>query len=271
MTWWCSATGVPWAWAWKPYPGVWLFLALLGLGFYRFGRSGRASTRHFGLGLFLLWIALDYPLGALGGYLAAAHTGQFMLIALAAPPLLLLGLRPRLAHWGSALPAGSGHWLRFLAHPAPAFLGYNLIMLVTHVPLVVDGLMTSQLGSFAIDLLWLLCGCLLYWPVLAPAPFSRMGPPVQMGYLFVQTIPATLPAAFLVFSSYPLYSLYELAPRVTTALTPRYDHQVAGLMMKVIGDPVVWVTIAVVFFHWANRERREDLARVGEAARGTPA
>ena len=118
---------------------------------YRFGRSGPESARHFGLGLFLLWIALDYPLGALGGYLAAAHTGQFMLIALAAPPLLLLGLRPRIAEWGSSLSGGQGRWLRFLAHPGPAFIGYNLIMLVTHVPLVVDGLMTSQVGSFAID------------------------------------------------------------------------------------------------------------------------
>ncbi len=263
MTWWCSATGVPWAWSWRPYPGVWLFLAVLGFLYQRFGRSTAASARYFGLGVFLLWVALDYPLGALGGYLAAAHTGQFMLIALAAPPLLLLGLRQRFAEWGANDAAGRLGWLRFLAHPGPAFLGYNLIMLVTHVPAVVDGLMASQLGSFTIDLLWLLSGCLLYWPVVAPAPFSRMPPPAQMGYLFVQTIPATLPAAFLVFSSYPLYSLYELAPRVTPALSPRYDHQVAGLLMKVVGDPVVWATMAVVFFHWANRERRDDLARVG--------
>lgn len=262
MTWWCSATGVPWEWRWRPYPGVWLLLALFGVLYYRFGRSGTAEARYFGLGLIVLWAALDYPLGALGGYLAAAHTGQFMLIALAAPPLLLLGLRPRVAEWAATNSPRLLGWLRFLAHPGPAFLCYNVIMLVTHVPVVVDGLMASQLGSFAIDLLWLLGGCFLYWPVVAPAPFSRMSPPLQVGYLFVQTIPATLPAAFLVFSSYPLYSLYELAPRVTAALTPRYDHQVAGLLMKVVGDPVVWVTMAVVFFHWASRERRDDLARV---------
>ena len=268
MTWWCSASGVPWVWAWRPYPGVWLFIAALAGLYYRLGRATPPEARYsrsFCLGLFLLWTALDYPLGALGGYLAAAHTGQFMLIALAAPPLLLLGLRPKFAEWGTGGAKGRLGVLRFLAHPAPAFLSYNLIMLVTHVPLVVDGLMASQTGSFVIDVLWLLGGCLLYWPVAAPAPFSRMPPPAQMGYLFVQTIPATLPAAFLVFSSYPLYSLYELAPRVTAALPPRYDHQVAGLLMKVVGDPVVWVTMAVIFFHWANRERRDDLARMGAA------
>ncbi len=265
MTWWCSASGVPWEWGWRPYPGVWLFLGLLALVFYRFGRSDGRSARYFGLGLFILWTALDYPLGALGGYLAAAHTGQFMLIALAAPPLLLLGLRPRLAAWGAqASPEAVGR-LRFLAHPVTGFLCYNLIMLVTHVPSVVDGLMPSQFGSFAIDLLWLIGGGLLFWPSVAPPPFLRMPPLGQVAYLFVQTIPAILPAAFLVFSTYPLYSLYELAPRVTTALTPHYDHQVAGLMMKVVGDPIVWVTMAVIFFTSANQERRDDLAAMTKA------
>ena len=35
MTWWCSATGEPWTWAWKAYPGVWLFLAVLAFAYWR--------------------------------------------------------------------------------------------------------------------------------------------------------------------------------------------------------------------------------------------
>ena len=208
------------------------------------------------------WLALDWPLGALGGYLAAAHTGQFILLALTAPAFLLLGLAPALRDDRRA----PRRWIRFLAQPLPAFAGFNLIMLATHVPAVVDTLMASQLGSLAIDLGWLLAGCFLWWPVTAPAAYRRMAPPLQMGYLFIQTLPAILPAATLVFGSYPLYRLYELAPRVTDLLTPEYDHQVAGLLMKVVGDPVVWVGIAVIFFRWSNAERRADraVARVGQ-------
>lgn len=261
MTWWCSATGLPWTGQWQAYPGVWLFLiAILG-SYWHWGRAAgpnrAGATRYFVVGTVLLWIALDWPLGALGGYLAAAHTGQYILLALAAPPFLLLGLAPRLAG-DRAAPRG---WLRFLAHPLPAFAGYNLIMLATHVPAVVDQLMTTQLGSLAIDLGWIVAGLLLWWPVTAPAAYQRLGPPLQMGYLFIQTLPATLPAAALVFSSYPLYRLYEFAPRVTPALDPGNDHQVAGLLMKVVGDPVIWVGIAIIFFRWANAERRADLQR----------
>ncbi|MGE0440922.1 MAG: cytochrome c oxidase assembly protein, partial [Gemmatimonadales bacterium] len=212
------------------------------------------------------WVALDWPLGALGGYLASAHTGQFILIALAAPPLLLLGLRPSFA--SIATEGRAGRWLRLLTHPLPAFVGFNGVVLGTHVPDLVDGLMASQLGSLALDLAWLVGGLFLWWPVAAPERFRRLSPPLQMAYLFVQTIPATLPSAFLVFSTYPLYQLYELAPRVTPALTPRYDHQIAGLMMKVVADPVVWIGIGVVFFRWARAERQADLDNAPRAGGG---
>lgn len=258
MTWWCSATGLPWTGEWRWYPGVWLFILVLLVAYLRFGRvggKGRSPDLLFGIGLLLVWAALDWPLGALGGYLASAHAGQFILLSLAAPPFLLLGLRPRLAQGRTV------GWLRVAAHPATGLIGYNLVMMVTHIPGVVDQLMPTQGGSFAIDLLWLLAGGLLWWPVCAPATYRRISPPLQMGYLFLQTIPGILPAAFLVFSSYPLYRLYELAPRVTAALPPGYDHQVAGLLMKVVGDPLIWIGIAVIFFRWAHAERRADIVR----------
>lgn len=54
-------------------------------------------------------------------------------------------------------------------------------------------------------------------------------------------------------------------------LTPRYDHQVAGLLMKIVGDPVVWIGITIIFFRWANAERRADRSRTRtEAAEPRP-
>ena len=130
---------------------------------------------------------------------------------------------------------------------------------MTHFPDVVDALMATQSGSFLLDVTWLFSGVLLWWPVTAPIRYQRLRPPVQMLYLFIQTIPATLPSAFLVFADYPLFKLYEISPRVHSSLTPMYDHQVAGLMMKIVGDPIIWIGIAVVFFRWAGAERRADL------------
>lgn len=261
MTWWCAATSEPWSWTWRAYPGVWLFVAALALAWWRWGREpgNRRATLASLAGLLLIWAALDWPIGTLGGgYLASAHALQFVLLAQAAPPLLLLGLRPRLAAAAAGRP-GLARWLRRAAHPATGFVIYNLILIVTHFPGVVDRMMATQLGSFALDLAWIGAGLALWWPALAPRDLGPLSPPLRMAYLFVQTIPATLPAAFLTFANFPLYQLYELAPRVHRLLTPGYDHQVAGLIMKVIGDPVVWIGIAIIFFRWAGAERRADL------------
>ncbi len=265
MSWWCSATSAPWEWTWRPYPGVWLFLALV-LGLYwRFGApngaggGSRVGLIPFAAGVAILWLALDWPVGALAGYLAAAHSVQFILLAIAAPPFLLVGLRPRLAELARE-NGRARRVLRILAHPLTGLAGFNLILFSSHVPGVVDGLMTSQIGSFAIDLAWIASGAFLWFPAFGPAETTRVSAPLAMGYLFVQTIPSTIPAAFLVFSEFPLFKLYELAPRVTDLLTPAYDHQVAGLVMKTVGDPLIWIGIGVVFFRWANREREADLA-----------
>ena len=279
MTWWCSATDLPWSWAWRAYPGVWLFIGSMLVVYLLAGRDRRAApplrrraTLFFLTGTLLVWLALDWPLGTLGGgYLASAHSLQFVLLANSAPPLLLLGLRPRLARL--VTPSGEAPgWLRLASHPATGLVGYNLILFTTHFPAVVDGFMASQLGSFALDMLWLLAGCLLWLPVTAPQALIRLRPLLRMGYLFLQTVPATLPAAFLTFADYPFYRLYELAPRVDPILTAWYDQQSAGLIMKVIGDPVIWLGITIIFFRWANAERRADretAARLPERPVGT--
>jgi putative membrane protein len=267
MTWWCSASSAPWAWVWRPYPGVWLFVALVVGLYWRFGRpraepAGGRPALAFLVGVAILWLALDWPVGALGGYLAAAHAGQFILLGLAAPPFLLVGLRARLAELARASGRARAT-LRVLAHPLTGLAGFNAILFASHVPGAVDLLMGSQLGSFGIDLAWIAAGLLLWFPAFGPAETMRVSPPLMMGYLFLQTIPSTVPAAFLIFSQFPLFKLYELAPRVSDLLTPAYDHQVAGLLMKTVGDPVIWIGMAVVFFRWANAEKAADRAERG--------
>lgn len=277
MTWWCSARDVAWSWNWQAYPGVWLFvLALLGgyaWALRRTARSGEPGARPVQVawylhGVLALWIASDWPVGALGsGYLLSLHTVQWILYALVAPPLLLLGVPDRA--W-RALAAGPrrGPVLRFLARPLPALGFFYATMLVTHLPRVVDTLRPWQAGSFAIDMTWLAGGLALWWPILAPRPdIGRLRDLPAIGYLFAATIVPTIPAAFMVFSSAPLYGLYELAPRVG-GLSALDDQRTAGLLMKSVGDPVLWLAMAVLFFRWARAEQASD-AREREARRAS--
>ena len=271
MTWWCSARDVAWTWTWQAYPGVWLFVAGLvawyAWGLRRLARlappGGAAAIRpvqaaSFGYGVLALWVASDWPVGALGsGYLLSLHTVQWILYALVAPPLLLLGV-PGWAWRALGARRRLGPVLAFFARPLPGLLGFYATMLGTHLPRVVDTFRPWQLGSFAIDMAWLAGGLALWWPVIAPRPeLGRIRDLPAIGYLFAATIVPTIPAAFMTFSGAPLYGLYELAPRVG-GIPALEDQRTAGLLMKAVGDPILWLAMSVIFFRWARAEQAAD-------------
>jgi len=266
MTWWCAASDAAWTWTWRWYPGAWLAIALVVMGYRRLwrvtpaGATGR-DRLWLGLGALALWAAIDWPIGALGaGYLSWVHTVQYLLISLVAAPLLLLAIPEPVIRRAMDRP-GPLAWMRRAAHPLLGLLLFNAVLGVTHWPPLVDSLMRTQLGNLAVDAAWLVGGLALWWVVIAPPGVARISPPMQIGYLFIATIPPTVPAAFLTFAKYPLYALYELAPRVPGLEIPaQADQQLSGLIMKVIGDPILWLAMAIVFFRWARRERAADEA-----------
>jgi cytochrome c oxidase assembly factor CtaG len=280
MQWWCAARDVAWEWVWKPYPGVWLFMLALAAAHLSVRRVVRASgweemhatrrTLAFVTGLILLWAALDWPIGALGaGYLASAHMVQFLLIALASPPLLLLGLPRGTFH--EITRGRAGRWIFAATHPLLALLVFNATVIATHLPVVTDTLMRSQLGSFTIDTLWFGAGLLYWWPVLAHVPERpRFTPPVKMAYLFASMVFMTAPGAMITFSNLPLYGIYELAPPIgiVSALD---DQRIAGLLMKLGGGAITWSAITILFLRWNREEERllvRDVRRVLEEADG---
>lgn len=255
MTWWCSATGELWSWSWRAYPGVWLMVGLLFSWYWRARRrAGNAGiSPWFIAGLLCLWAALDWPIGALGaGYLVSVHTVSYILLALVAPPCLILGIPEPLKlaaftsrRWGALVRLANRPWF--------ALAAFNAALFLTHVPQVVDTLMGSQVGAFLVDLAWLLGGLALWWPIMATPPGGTpMRRPLKMAYLFASTLPPIIPSAFLTFAEYPLYATYELAPRVYPILTAQQDQQVGGLLMKLVGDLPVWFAFGVIFFRWAR-------------------
>lgn len=263
IQWWCVALQRPWSWKWLPYPGVWIAsLVPMGLYLWAIRRSSHTvSTRQkaqFLGGMAVFWIASDWPIGTLGaGYLASAHMLQFLLYTLGAAPLVLLGIPEwmaervlrklrirRVASWLSGSLVVSA-------------VVYNAGLAVTHSPPVVDVFRTSQWGSFLMDVVWIVLGFVLWMPVLSPIRSFRTSQVfARIAYLFVTTsLVAIIPASFLTFSLLPLYSIYELAPRVG-ALTAQGDQQLAGIVMKLGTIPVIWSTIGALWFRWVAAERR---------------
>ncbi|MEO6443929.1 MAG: cytochrome c oxidase assembly protein [Gemmatimonadaceae bacterium] len=265
MQFWCSASNNAWTWTWKAYPGVWLFVVLIAAGAWQWNRSAAARSGIASgpihpfliLGLVTLWLALDWPVGALGaGYLASIHMLQFLLIALVAPPLLLRGLSAQAVAGGNGT-SRVGTLLRRLVEPPLAAIVFNIVVLITHLPTVVDALMPSQLGSMLIDVLWLAAGIIFWWPVLFPElSRKRFPPPLRMLYIMVGLMFSPIMfglAGFLAYSDTPMYGLYELAPPLP-GLSSKDDHQTAGALMSVGGAFIAFIAISVIFFKWSRTE-----------------
>lgn len=261
ITWWCTALARPWTWDWIAYPGIWVAV-LVPTGLYV--RAVIGSERpvdgkklaQFLSGMLVFWLASDWPLGTLGaGYLASAHMTQFLLYTLVAAPLVLLGMPSWL--FVEILDRTRLRSLAVRLGRSVVVAGaiYNLVLISTHAPGTVEALRTSQFGSFAMDILWVIAGLVLWLPVLSPLPEGQARSPwAKMGYLFLTTsVVAVIPASFLTFTQTPIYGIYELAPRVT-GLTAIEDQQLAGIIMKIATIPIIWSTIAVLWFRWTAHE-----------------
>lgn len=215
-----------------------------------------------------LWLTLDYPVGPLGaGYLAWVHSVQFLMLAMVVPPLLCIGIeRDRLVAGLTQRPALAGI-LRRATQPLFAMITFAVVMIVSHLPAVVDTLMATQLGAFALDLAWLGAGMLFWWPVLVRIPERPHFPPlVQMLYLFFGAQPHLYIAVWLLLAQFPVYATYELSQRVT-GLSALEDQQVAGGVMLGVGGTFILVVITVLFFRWMSTDP-DSSVRERESVRG---
>lgn len=253
--------------AYHSHPSVWVVAGLLE-GAYLWAahtvgaRTGHRVTRAqvtlWTAGVATLLVASSWPLHDLAeNYLYSAHMVQHMLMSLVAPPLLLLGTPAWLAQW-----ALRPRWLmataRGVSRPLVALVVFNTYLVFGHWTAVVDFSLRSEPGHFGLHTLLVLTSLVMWMPVLSPLPeIRRLGPPMAMMYLFLQSIVPTIPASFLTLSSGVIYRAYATFPRIW-GLSPIDDQRIAGLIMKLAGGLILWGFIAAIFFRWAFREQEAD-------------
>jgi putative membrane protein len=257
---------------WHLHLDVWVIVAVAALAWtmaVRFEQRRRrecgdrepAVTKRqimaFVAGLVTIFVASDWPVHDLSeGYLYSAHMVQHMLVTLVAAPLLLLGTPGWMLR--RLLPGRALGVVRWMARPVPNLIQFNAILVLSHWPFWVNATLRNHPLHFVAHALLLVSALLMWMVIVSPIKeVPRANPPMQMLYLFLQTILPTVPASFLTFGRKPLYSFYEEVPRLYgwSALS---DQQVAGLIMKLVGGMYLYTIIAVVFFRWFNDEERKE-------------
>lgn len=221
------------------------------------GRVKRSQVLLFTLGLASLYAAGGTPIHDLGEqYLLSAHMLQHLLFTLFAPPLLIMGTPGWLWHWLLHRP-GVFRLARVATKPIVAFSVFNGLLVITHLPPVVDLALHVGVFHFTVHAALVVAAIMMWWPLLSPLPeLPRLSYPLQMGYLFVQSLLPAIIASFITFADRPVYAFYEEAPRLWS-ISPLADQQIAGGLMKLLGSLILWSFMTVVFFKWYTREEAE--------------
>ncbi len=253
--------------SWHLHPDVILWIALLQFayvyGLRRVGRPrGKSATRAqvtwWTAGVVVLYIGAGTPIHDIAEQrLFSIHMVQHTLFTLVAPPLLLLGtpawlLDPLLER------RAVRQALYMLTRPLLAFVLFNSITLVTHIPFMVNLSLEHHWVHFFVHLVLIASATLMWWPAMSPdRRLPGLSPALAMIYLFVQSLVPSVLASFITFASKPLYEFYASAPRLW-GMSVVTDQRTAGLIMKLGGGAILWVAIGIVFFGWVAREGKQE-------------
>lgn len=247
-------------WAWQPHPEVWLLVAsLVGAFVYmarvigphavRAGEQAvtRRQTVFFTMAMALLWFGADWPVHDIGeGYLYSVHMFQHMIFSYFVPPLALLATPT----WMLRTLLGSGRVYRvarFFTRPVIAGAIFNVMVMVLHIPALVNASTENGVLHYTLHLLVMLTALLMWMPVVSPLPEMQIGPGAKSIYLFLMSVVPTVPAGWLTFAEGAVYKHYIQPVRVW-GLSVTDDQQIAGAVMKIGGGFFLWGIVIYLFF-----------------------
>jgi putative membrane protein len=218
----------------------------------------RSQLTAFAAGISILWLSTDWPMHDIAEeYLYSVHMFQHMALTYFMPPLVVLAT----PQWFVRILLGNGgvyRAVRFLGHPVRAALLFNVGVMVSHVPGVVNASVSNGPLHYFVHLMLVLTAILMWLPVIGPLPELHISPMSKMIYLFMNSVVATVPAAWLTFAEGTVYQQYENPVRVW-GISVEADQQMAGAIMKLGGSTFLWTIIVVMFIrHFVRTFRAEN-------------
>ena len=246
-------------WRFQAHVEVWLLMiAIIGSYVYaikvigpRVVTNGAVVSRRqiqcFTAGALLMWIASDWPIHDIAEeYLYSVHMMQHMMLSYFVPPLMLLAT-PK---WLFDAIFGTNRGFRvmkFLSRAPVAGLLFNVMVMVAHIPDVVNRSVSNGPLHYSLHILLVLTSLLMWIPVCGPERSFRLQYGGMMIFLFLMSVIPTVPAAWLTFAEGSVYKHYDIPVRVW-GLSVTTDQQLAGAVMKSAGSLFLWTIIVIIFF-----------------------
>jgi len=219
------------------------------------------------LGLAVIFVALESPIGTYDTTLFSVHMVQHLLLMLVAAPLLAIAAPITLLLRVSSgeqrrrwiLPVLHSRPVRLVAHPIVAWVLFAGVMYWSHFSGLFNAALEDQGWHFVEHGLFLTAALLFWWPVVGadPSPW-RLPHPARVGYLFLGVPWASFLALAILSAPAVLYPHYETLVR-TWGPPPLVDQQFAGAIMWVGGDAAFLVATMLAVWIWLRAEEREGV------------
>jgi putative membrane protein len=272
------------AWEWSAPPAVvaavGLAAVLFASGFVRLRRRGRPDLAPrsraglFGLGLALGVLPLVSPLDPAGEqYLLSAHMLQHVLIADAAPALLVLAVRGPLVFFLLPRPALRAlapirplrAALRFLLRPGVTFTLWVVVMLGWHAPAAYDYTLSHEWAHDLEHASFVLVGTLAWTQLVDPARHRRLTRIGRMFFAFGLLVFGHPIIDGLLFSHGVAYDVYAEQPHRLLGLSPLADQRLGAVVMLVEQLLTFGTCFAVLLWPYV-RERRSRASLAHESS-----
>jgi cytochrome c oxidase assembly factor CtaG len=255
--------------AWDPDLSVLIGCAAMLAAYWSAHRGDLSRAGWFVAGVAVMLFALISPLDPLGDeYLFSAHMLQHLLLELAVPPLLLLGITPRFARAViDCRPLARIE--RVLGNPLVAWALGVATLALWHLPRLFDAALGNEYVHIAEHLSLMVTAVIFWWPVLAPLPQCRISPLAAQVYLLGGAMANSLLGIWLTFARAGLYAPY-LHPadslhiaalmRSGWGLTPALDQKNGRLLMWVGGGFVFLAVMVALFLQWFGMAETDGVA-----------
>ncbi|HET7578493.1 MAG TPA: cytochrome c oxidase assembly protein [Bacillales bacterium] len=242
---------------------IWIIILLAAAGFYllKIKTSIRQKTL-FLVALALICLSVATPFADFAAHgLFSAYITQQSILYLVVPPFLILGvpeewLRPLLWH------NGFKKVLQFLTYPWMTAILFNVGFSVFLLPFIfnpvhghplIEGLCEFVLFGFAI---------LMWWSILSPLQeFNPLSQLQRIFYIFITAIMLTPIAFIMLFANHVLYPEYANIPDAFSYLTPMYDQQIAGGILKSFQLTAYGIELGVIILEWVRQEKEEERSK----------
>ncbi|MGH9128787.1 MAG: cytochrome c oxidase assembly protein [Acidimicrobiales bacterium] len=216
-------------WMWSPFT-IGMAALLVGLGYWylradwllaaRGRRWPGGRTAFFLGGLFAVELAIGSPVASFTNYYFEAHIVQHLLLMAAAPALLALGApstlllqtvsRKNKSRWLKVLNSGP---FAVLTHPLSVWILYFGFMFAFFLTPLINTAMLHMPLMDVLNLVFLLGGCLYWWPMVGKDPVVRwkIGYGANLANMLLGGAVETFLGVVILMQHNPIGSMYTLA------------------------------------------------------------